>query len=664
MKRLTFCIPCLALIAAVALRLGAETMPPLPEGAFTYAVIPDTQAYDGEGRTTKNGRKPGVGPTKNRKLDAIVDWLVANAKKENIRFVSHTGDITDMNNDPQWRFASNAMARLDGVLPYAISPGNHDMKSSGDTSFFQRYFPASRFAGNSWYVETFPGYTNSAGLFTSGNNANSVCTFDGGAAAKGDRFVVVTLECNAPDPVLKWAEKVVERHPDSHVIVSTHMDLGAIDRKNARKIHNETSALPKEERAKYEPDLSLLGRMEWHKCHGKDGNAGKAIWEKFTSRLKNAFLVVSGDQGMIKITRVDGKGVHGNMVYSLMQDTGGGYIRIFRFVPSEKVVRCYTIDPGKGGELVHSCGVWRDDLWFNFDLPYPGTEGEKPAPPKMGAEAAPCKAAANAAAKPAAAKTVDAYIPPERGKTVECAAIPADDPIAMRKLEWKGMGNVRDLGGLPGRDGRRVKKGRIYRSDGLNNNAQYRVPGSKTQILPKSEWKGPGATRIKPEAAKHVVETLGVKTDLDLRTDAETYLMTGSPLGDKVRWVHISSSEYGGLMKGKGREAFIKDFKVFLDEANYPIVFHCIAGADRTGSLACILNGLLGVDADLLHRDWQFTWMGRKKPHQAPEKLWDSLMKGLSTFEGATLNEKIEKYVLSCGFTQEDIAKFRSMMLE
>ena len=164
--------------------------------------------------------------------------------------------------------------------------------------------------------------------------------------------------------------------------------------------------------------------------------------------------------------------------------------------------------------------------------------------------------------------------------------------------------------------------------------------------------------------SKDTFETLGVKTDLDLRTDAETFGMTGSPLGEKVRWVHISSSEYNGLFKGRGREAFIEDFKLFLDEANYPIVFHCIAGADRTGSLACVLNGLLGVDGDLLHRDWQYTWAGRKKPQKAPEDLWNRLMKGLSAFEGATMNEKIENFVLSCGFTQADIAKFRKLMLD
>jgi 3',5'-cyclic AMP phosphodiesterase CpdA len=592
----------------------ADRLPPLQDGAFTYAVIPDTQDYDGEGRHTKRGRKPGVGPTCNQKFDAIVDWLVANKEKENILFVSHTGDITDMNNDHQWRFASNAMSKLDGKLPYAISPGNHDMKLNGDTSFFQRYFPASRFEGNPWYAATFPGYTNSIGLFVSGNNANTICLFGQGS----EKFVVVTLECNAPDTVLSWAAKELEKYGDRRVIVSTHQDIGAIEKKNGRRIYNDLKVLSAEERAKYNPDLSMLGRMEWHKCHGKEGNSGKAIWEKFTSRLKNAFLVVSGDQGMIKITRVDGKGVHGNKVYSLMQDTGAGYIRIFRFVPSEKKIFGYTVDPKNDGKLVHSYGAWHDSKWFNFELPYPDA--------------------------PVVASASDAL-------------------IAMRKVDWKGVPNARDLGGLPGRNGRYVRRGRIYRTAGLNDNAKYRYPGTKKE-MPRKRWKGPGKSRITPPVRELIVEKLGVKTDLDLRNDGETFKMTGSPLGDKVKWVRITSSNYAGLGEPKGRDAFVKCFKVFLDEANYPIVFHCIAGADRTGTLACILNGLLGVEEDLLYRDWRYTWTGRDDPKPVPEDRWKRLMGVFSKYEGSTLNERIEKFVLSNGFTIEDIEKFRSLMLK
>ena len=610
---------CSMVFAAALFAAFADTMPPLPEGAFTFAVIPDTQSYDGEGRHTKRGRAPGTGPVSNVKFAATVDWLVANAEKENIRFVVHTGDIVDMNNDFQWRFASNQMARLDGKIPYAVVPGNHDMKTNGDTTLFQRYFPASRYEGNPWYAATFSGFTNSAGIFVSGNNANTLCLFEYGA----EKFALVNLECNAPDPVLEWASKELEKYPDRRVIVATHQDIGAIKAKDGRTFAKASEQTP---------NLAALGRMPWYKCHGKDGNSGRKIWEKFTSRVKNAFLVVSGDQGMIKITRVDEKGVNGNTVYSLMQDTGAGYIRIFRFIPSEKVIRCYTVNPRRGGELVHSCGVWRDDKWFNFTLPYPGSD-----------------VAASDAGKTENEK--------------EPVPIPADDPIAARKVDWPKVGNARDFGGLPARGGKTVRRGRLYRSGGLNDNAAYRRSGTR-KVLPREQWKGPGAPRITAEARAYVVDVLGVKTDLDLRTDAETFKMTGSPLGEKVKWIHISSSEYEGIGSEKGRAAFAADFKVFLDEANYPIVFHCIAGADRTGSLACVLGGLLGVEEDLLHRDWQYTWTGRAKPAAPPEQRWRRLRKLFNAYEGATLNERIVKYVLSCGFTAADIEKFRSLMLE
>jgi protein-tyrosine phosphatase len=187
------------------------------------------------------------------------------------------------------------------------------------------------------------------------------------------------------------------------------------------------------------------------------------------------------------------------------------------------------------------------------------------------------------------------------------------------------------------------------------------VPGTK-KSLPKEQWKGPGASRITPPVRELIVEKLGVKTDLDLRNDGETFNMKGSPLGDKVRWVHIKSTNYGRIAKDYGRKSFARCFRVFLDEANYPIVFHCIAGADRTGTLACIINGLLGVEEDLLYRDWRYTWTSTSR--EPPENLWKELMSVFNAYEGATLNDRIEKFVLSCGFTASDIDRLRSLMLE
>ena len=137
--------------------------------------------------------------------------------------------------------------------------------------------------------------------------------------------------------------------------------------------------------------------------------------------------------------------------------------------------------------------------------------------------------------------------------------------------------------------------------------------------------------------------------------------MKGSPVGDAVKWVHVSSSAYSDMASAEGKEAFAKVFRTFLDEKNYPIVFHCIAGADRTGSLAYILNALLGVGEDELEKDWEVTAFENKN---IVHSRIDALLAVFAKYPGATPMERVEAYVKELGFTDADIARFRAIMLE
>ena len=175
----------------------------------------------------------------------------------------------------------------------------------------------------------------------------------------------------------------------------------------------------------------------------------------------------------------------------------------------------------------------------------------------------------------------------------------------------------------------------------------------------------PGKNRLDAATKRYLGEVLGIRSEIDLRSDNECYGMTGSPIGPSVKWFHYSSSAYASMQKERGREAFKKVFSVFLDEKNYPIVFHCISGQDRTGSVAFILNGLLGVSEEELYLDWETT--GFWNPHTTfcHERCFDRLVDGFNEkVKGANLHEKIENYVLSLGFTKADIEKFRTLMLE
>ena len=85
-------------------------------------------------------------------------------KKENIKYVVHLGDIVNNNNVPQWENANAAMRTLDGVVPYSVVPGNHDIGANGsantrDTTLFNTYFPVSDFVWNRDFWRSISGRT-------------------------------------------------------------------------------------------------------------------------------------------------------------------------------------------------------------------------------------------------------------------------------------------------------------------------------------------------------------------------------------------------------------------------------------------------------------------------------------------------------------------------
>ncbi len=332
---------------------ACERLPPLPEGAFTYAVIPDTQLYRGEGAYVKPGMPREKGPTRNPAFKSRVDWLVDSIEREKIAFVSHVGDIVDARNPLQWAFASNLMTRLEGRVPYGISVGNHDSED-GDTvkSGFTGAFPASRYASWPWY----------AGQM--GDNANSCQLFEAG----GMKFVVLHLECNAPEEVLSWADGMMEKYSDRTGIIVTHMYLGYLTK--------EHDGLQRKNRYTDPPGYGdWFGVMAWKKVHGTKGTTAQEMWDRHFSKYPNLFLVVCGDQSMATTWRHLQFGRNGNRVYSVLQDyprTGDGedWLRLFRFRPDKGVVEVFTYSPSQD-RLCDDAGFWHGRSWHQFEIPLP-----------------------------------------------------------------------------------------------------------------------------------------------------------------------------------------------------------------------------------------------------------------------------------------------------
>ena len=233
-----------------------------------------------------------------------------------------------------------------------------------------------------------------------------------------------------------------------------------------------------------------------------------------------------------------------------------------------------------------------------------------------------------------------------------------------RWIDLEGRtGNVRDIGGWRTADGRRVRRGLLFRGEAFNDNS---VNAEES-----------GARRLTLEDADYLVKTLGIRTELDLRTRFETASMKASPLGPSVRYVHCSSLAYPDIFTPEGKAAMAADFRLLSDRANLPAYFHCIAGADRTGSLAFVLNGVLGVAREDLVRDWECTFypcVPNVERRNSSEEFTDGtywrsmsfLDNGFARYakEGDTLKDRIAAYLADCGVTADEIARFRSIMLE
>ncbi|GLK86115.1 Ig-like domain-containing protein [Ancylobacter defluvii] len=170
------------------------------ENAYTIAVLPDTQDYvfPGAGQQIFNG---------------MTQWLADNAEMLNLRFVTSVGDVTSGNTASEWAIAKEAFEKLNGVVPYAMLPGNHDQGggASNYTSLQSQYFG----------VEYMQEHSTLGGVYDqeAGETKNAWYTFEG---ADGTKWINLSLEFGARDDVLRWAGEVLDAHSDYRAIVTTH----------------------------------------------------------------------------------------------------------------------------------------------------------------------------------------------------------------------------------------------------------------------------------------------------------------------------------------------------------------------------------------------------------------------------------------------------------
>lgn len=286
-----------------------------PEGAFTLVMIPDTQYYC---------QTPGH----NYHFHNIVDWIVNHRDKYNIRYVLHLGDVVNRGGIEmhQWDVAAKAMHKLDDKVPYSISLGNHDYaddRSRNRETPLNEYFPPSRYAN----------WPSFGGCMEKGHLENTYHTFE----ALNSKYLILALEFGPRDKVLEWANKIVKKHQDHRVILSTHAYMYSDDHR-----------------------FNLSERNAWqawnpHNYRSEEGNNdGKDMWDKLVSRHSNFFLVAGGHVINDGLGRKSMVTPQGNTVHQMLFNYQGyfeggmGTIRLLHFFPDNKCIQVRTYSTSLG----------------------------------------------------------------------------------------------------------------------------------------------------------------------------------------------------------------------------------------------------------------------------------------------------------------------------
>jgi protein-tyrosine phosphatase len=204
---------------------------------------------------------------------------------------------------------------------------------------------------------------------------------------------------------------------------------------------------------------------------------------------------------------------------------------------------------------------------------------------------------------------------------------------AERLVHLEGTHNFRDLGGYKTQAGKYIKWGQIFRSDSLS-----KLTNRDQRLLTR----------------------LGLKTVCDFRSKAEMeWAPDKLPDDGSVAYLHLPVSSHNfdtlsaleRLQKGDAewltesfmREGYITNIDQYAQtwgtvmnylslSENRPLVFHCTAGKDRTGTCAAILLLLLGVPEETIIQDH-----------------------GLSNFFLANFLEKLFAYFKTYGIEREKI---------
>ena len=236
-----------------------------------------------------------------------------------------------------------------------------------------------------------------------------------------------------------------------------------------------------------------------------------------------------------------------------------------------------------------------------------------------------------------------------------------------RWISARPLYNVRDNGGYMTYSGKRVKQGLVFRGGEITSTSMsghYNTIADSSKEVFRNEMK--------------------IGFELDLRGTGDIYdgykACAFAENGDIEYEMHAIKSYEETFTRTRSEVAPI--FEILKNADEKPVYYHCFGGADRTGTLGFLLNGLLGVSYTDLVIDFELTsYSSIDNEHirchipgyQHQYDRWPKLIQQLKEDttgdyawdKDALLMDNIENFLVkACSVPQDTIDTIRDIMLE
>ncbi|MBO4451569.1 MAG: tyrosine-protein phosphatase [Bacteroidaceae bacterium] len=213
----------------------------------------------------------------------------------------------------------------------------------------------------------------------------------------------------------------------------------------------------------------------------------------------------------------------------------------------------------------------------------------------------------------------------------------------VRMIHASSVSNIRDLGGWLNCDGNRLRYGNIFRGSEMN------------------------VGQVISEADRQKLLDVGIRAEIDLRNIKNASgNNTFSALGADIPYHFANLDRWGDntLQLDVAKWSNILKFLVKHVCDNRPVYFHCQIGADRTGCLAQMVQGLLGLSRDQMYLDYELNSMS-KAGERRKEKLDPAVNYILQSSKGSTLQMHYFNFInQKLGIAATDLRDFINTMVE